>query len=119
MANYLATGKLPPYLSSNQKNRIIRKSVDYSWIRADVFFTGLDLIIHKCAKEDEIYDILRACHNELCGGYFANKQIAYKILRSGYYWPNLFKDAKQYVQKCDNRQRMGWPVQSDEMPLQP
>ena len=30
MAISLATGKLPPYFSSNQKKRINRKSVDYS-----------------------------------------------------------------------------------------
>ena len=37
----------------------------------------------------------------------------------GYYWPTLFKDAKTYVKRCDNCQRMGKPVQSDEITLQP
>lgn len=119
MANYLTAGKLPPYFSSNQKNRIIRKSVDYSWIRGNIFFTGLDLIICMCVMEDEVYEILRACHDELCGGQFADKRTSYKILRSSYYWPSLFKDEREYVRKCESYQRMGWLVQSDEMPLQP
>ena len=80
---------------------------------------GVDLIIRRCFKEDDIYDILRALHDEPCGGHFVYKQTTYKILHLGYYWPNLFKDAKEYVQKCDSCQRMGRPVQSDEMPLQP
>ena len=37
----------------------------------------------------------------------------------GYYWPTIFKDAKRYVRSCDTCQRMGRPVRSDEMPLQP
>ena len=37
----------------------------------------------------------------------------------GYYWPNLFRDAKSYVRSCDSYQRMGKPVQIDEMPLKP
>lgn len=58
MTNYLATRKLPPYFSSNQKKKIIRKSANYSWIKGDFFFTGPDLIICRCFKEDEVYDIL-------------------------------------------------------------
>ena len=44
---------------------------------------------------------------------------AYKVLHLGYYWHTLFKDAKTYVKSCDSCQRMGRPIQSDEMPLQP
>ena len=37
----------------------------------------------------------------------------------GYYWPTLFRDAKAYVKSCDSCQRMGKPIQIDEMPLKP
>ena len=37
----------------------------------------------------------------------------------GYYWTTVFKDAKKYVQSCDNCQRMGQPNRLDEMPLLP
>jgi hypothetical protein len=70
-------------------------------------------------REDEIFDILKACHDEPCRGKFVDKRTAYKVLNSGYYWPTLFKDVKTYVKSCDNCQRMGKPVQYDEMPLQP
>ena len=66
-----------------------------------------------------MFDILKACHDEQCGGNFANKRTTYKFLHLGYYWPTLFKDAKKYVKSCDSCQRMGRPAQSDEMPLQP
>lgn len=85
MANYLSTGKLPSYFSSNKKNRIIRKSVNYFWLKGYLFFTGPHLIIHRYVREDEIYDILRTCHNEPCGGHFPDKQTTYKILCSGHY----------------------------------
>jgi hypothetical protein len=66
-----------------------------------------------------MFEILKACHDEPCEGHFVDKITTYKVLNSGYYWPTLFKDAKSYVKNCDNCQRMGKPVQSDEMPLQP
>ena len=64
-----------------------------------------------------MFNILKACHNEPCGGNFADKRIPYKVLTSGYYWATLFKDAKPYVKSCGNCQRMGKPIQSDEMSL--
>ena len=65
--------------------------------------------------EDEIFDILKACHDEPCGGHFADKITTYEVLNSGYYWPTLFKYAKTYVKSYDNCQRMGKHVQSNEM----
>eukprot|EP00253_Pinus_taeda_P023091 PITA_23091 len=79
----------------------------------------LDCVIRRCVWEDEILDILKACHDEPCGGHFADKRTTYKILYLGYYWPSLFKDAKQYVRRCDSCQRVGRPTLSNEMPLQP
>jgi hypothetical protein len=61
--------------------------------------------------------MLKACHDGPCGGHFAAKRTRHKILRMGYYWPNIFQDAKNYVQACDSCQRMGQPTHRDEMPL--
>eukprot|EP00253_Pinus_taeda_P022517 PITA_22517 len=80
---------------------------------------GLDHEIRRCIREDEVYDILKACHDRPCGGHFADKRTAHKVLRMGYYWPSLFKDAKEYVRACDSCQRMGQPNHRDEMPLNP
>eukprot|EP00253_Pinus_taeda_P020955 PITA_20955 len=52
-------------------------------------------------------DILKACHDESCGGHFADKMTAYKIL------------SLEYVRRCDSFQRVGKPTLSNEMPLQP
>lgn len=65
-----------------------------------------------------MFDMSKACHSELRGGHFADKITTYIVLRTGYYWPTLFKDAKKFVISCDACQRMGRLVPSDEMPLQ-
>ena len=83
-----------------------------------MFYTGLDLVIHRCVREDEIFDILKAFHDESCGGHFADKRTSYKIMHMGYYLPSIFKDAKNYVKGCVNCQRMGNPGVANDMPLQ-
>eukprot|EP00253_Pinus_taeda_P009896 PITA_09896 len=119
IANYLVAGKLPSHLSYREKRRIVQQSAKYSWISGCLFYTGLDQEIRRCIREDEVHDILKACHDGPCGGHFADKRTAHKILRMGYYWPSLFKDAKKYVRACDSYQRMGQPNHRDQMPLNP
>ena len=41
------------------------------------------------------------------------------MLKTGYYWPTIFKDAKKFVQACDSCQRVGRPGPADEMTLRP
>jgi hypothetical protein len=119
IANYLVAGKLPSHLSYREKKSIVHQSARYSWIGGYLFNTGPDQEIRRCVREDEVYDILKACHDGPCGGHFADKRTTYKILRMGYYWPSIFKDAKKYVKAYDSCQRVGQPNHRDEMPLNP
>jgi hypothetical protein len=107
IANYLVAGKVPPHLSPRERRKIIQKSVRYSWIGGYLFYRGLDQEIRRCVRDDEVYDLLKACHDGPCGGHFVDKRTGHKILRIGYFWPNIFQDAKKYVQACDSCQRMG------------
>jgi hypothetical protein len=66
-----------------------------------------------------VYDLLKACHDGPYGGHFADKRTTYRILRMGYYWPSLFKDAKKYVKAYDSCQRVGQPNHRDEISLNP
>ena len=118
VANYLVTRKLPSHLFPREKRKSIQQSARYSWITNELYKTGPDLMIKRCVREDEILDILKACHDEPCGGHFTDKRKPYKIISLGYYWPSIFKDTKEYVRRCDNFQRVGKPAPSNEIPLQ-
>lgn len=73
IANYLSARKLPSQFTKKQKRKIIIKSPRYRWDNGDLFYSSSDMIIRKCVKEDEILEILEACHDEPCGGHFADK----------------------------------------------
>jgi hypothetical protein len=92
IANYLSTGKFAPQFSAKEKQKVIRKSAKYGLIGGDLFYTGENLNIHQCVREEEISDILKAYHDEPCGCHFSDKRIAYNILELGYFWPSIFKD---------------------------
>ncbi|XP_057819044.2 uncharacterized protein LOC131032133 [Cryptomeria japonica] len=48
--------------------------------------------MRRCVPEEDVFDILRACHTEPCGGHFAAQRTTQKILTTGYYWPTIHKD---------------------------
>jgi hypothetical protein len=78
IANYLIARKIPPHLSPRECRNIIQRSAQFSWVGECLFYTGHDLEIRRCIREDEIHDILKACHDEPCSGNFAHKITWYK-----------------------------------------
>ena len=60
-------------MTSKEKKRVIKKSARHIWVNGDIFYTGYDLIIRRCFRQDEVLDILKSCHDEPCGGHFEDK----------------------------------------------
>eukprot|EP00253_Pinus_taeda_P016940 PITA_16940 len=83
ITNYSVVVNLPSHLSHKEKRRIIQQSARNSWISGCVFHTSLDQEIRTCIREDEVYDILKACHDGPFGGNFADKRTTHKVLL----WP--------------------------------
>ena len=44
------------------------------------------------------------------------QRTAAKILQSGFYWPTIFKDAREFVHQCNECQRTGGLSRRTEMP---
>ncbi|KAG8490931.1 hypothetical protein CXB51_014112 [Gossypium anomalum] len=85
----------------------------------DVFmddFLVFDQVIRRCVTRPETLRILEHCHSGPTGGHYSGTKTAHKILKSGFYWPSLFKDANRYVTSCDKCQRIGNLSKNDEMP---
>jgi len=85
VANYSSSRILTSHFTSMQKRKMIRESDRYGWFNGDLFYIGPNLLIRKCVREDEIIDILKACHDEPCGGNFVDKRTTYKVFKLGYY----------------------------------
>jgi len=92
IANYFVTRKLPPHLSTHEKRNVIHKSTAYSWIQGDLFYTRAVLIIRRCVREEEAFDILKSAHDEPCRGYFTNKR-------------TVMKPTHKKIEKIDQRLR--------------
>ena len=57
-------------------------------------------VLLRFMEKEDVEKVLRKLHDGPAGGHFIGETISHKILREGYCWPTLFKDAHAHVRKC-------------------
>ena len=119
LIQYLTTQSFPITFTEKMKQNLIEKSIPYTMIEDVLYKKGKDGLLRRCIFQSEVQMILDGCHKDCCGGHFAGDSTTRKALTSGYWWPNLFKDAHRYTRHCDPCQRVGRPTSSSAMPLVP
>ncbi|GJZ30484.1 reverse transcriptase domain-containing protein [Tanacetum coccineum] len=75
-----------------------------------------DNLMRRCVAGSEILEILAHCHSGPTVGHHSASITGRKVYESGFYWPSIFKDAKDYVMRCDACQRSGNISSRNEMP---
>lgn len=73
----------------------------------------------KCREAYESEKVLQDLHDGTTGGHFAESTIAHKVMRAGFYWPTLFKDAHACARKCLVCRRCTDRVRRSAAPLHP
>nr|XP_009609515.1 uncharacterized protein LOC104103319 [Nicotiana tomentosiformis] len=104
--NYLASGEMPPDLEPHAKKKFLRDVRSYMWDEPFLFKSCTDKLMRRCVLESKINAILHDCHASPYGGHHAGDKMASKVLQSGFYWPRLFKDAHEFVRRCDRCDRV-------------
>ncbi|GJU41938.1 reverse transcriptase domain-containing protein, partial [Tanacetum coccineum] len=89
---------------------------DFANYHAGNFIICVDRVIKRCVSGQEAFDILKACHSGPTKGHYGANYTAKKLFDSGFYWPTIYKDAHDFVTRCDICQRQGKILQRDEMP---
>ena len=85
----------------------IRRKAPQFWLSEDQklykqSFSGPYLLcIHPKASEL----ILEELHEGICGSHTGGRSLAHRAIMQGYWWPNIQKEALEYVKKCDQCQR--------------
>jgi len=83
VANYLAVGKLLKHLTPNEWKQIVQRSARFSWIGGYLFHIGIDMHIRRCVREDEIFTILKSCHDKPCGGHLSIAELDIRYCKQG------------------------------------
>ncbi|MCO5585566.1 hypothetical protein L7F22_039501 [Adiantum nelumboides] len=105
IASYLSTLEFPPEMSKTKKKRLVTHAQRFYIIEGELYQKGFVGLYRRCVCKEEIPHILKECHDSACGGHFAGRLTALKILRPGYWWPSVFMDSFEWCKRCDLCQR--------------
>jgi hypothetical protein len=98
---YLIHGTNPKHIDPKRRRALRLKYEPFQLIN-DVFFRKcFDGVLLCCLEmEESKKKVLTELHSGNGGGHFGGDKTSHKVLRVGYYWPTLFKDAHAIARKC-------------------
>ena len=80
--NFLEIGEPPLHLTKGERQWLVRKVVGYGIIDKDIYLRGQDQVLRRVLTQENTPKILHACHDGLCGGYFAHNINCVKVLQA-------------------------------------
>ena len=96
---YLLNGSLPE--SSKERQKLMRKASRYIVQDGRLYRRGFSMPLLRCVTKEEAKTILTEVHGGECGDHTGGQSLAKKILRYGYFWPEINQDAADNSRKCD------------------
>ncbi|GKB11395.1 putative nucleotidyltransferase, ribonuclease H [Tanacetum coccineum] len=113
---YMVQEIIPPKWTSKKRKRFFSQVKYYFWDEPYAFRLCPDNIIRRCVAGNEIPKILAHCHSGPTGWHHNASITERKVYKSGFFWPSIFKNAKDYVSKCDACQKSRNISSRNEMP---
>ena len=101
--DYLANDMLPA--DKIEVRRIRFKASRYMLIQGVLIKKSTAGPYLRCLEKDQWGKVLEDMHEGTCGNHLGGRSLSNRVLRVGYYWPTMKKDAIRYIAKCDSCQR--------------
>ena len=96
--DYIADRQLPDDLKEAAKIRT--RSARFTNHKGSLYKRGFFPPILKCIAGKDTEYVLREVHEGVCGNHIGAWELAGKVLRQGYYWPTILRDAIDIVRRC-------------------
>ena len=115
IVNIIVAGYVAP---GENKRKLIYKSRLHIWDPPYLFRVCTDGLLRRCVPAKEGIQIIQKCHSSSpYGGNYGAFRTHVKISQSGFFWPTMYEDTKDYVRRCSSCQRHGNINSRDAMPL--
>ena len=96
--NYIIDGSLPD--DPKEAAKIRARSARFTNHKGSLYKRGFFTLFLKCISGEDTKYVLREVHEGIYGNHIEAQALAGKVLRQGYYWPTILKDATDLVKKC-------------------
>lgn len=109
--------QFPIAISSKEKRALKMKENAYAMIYGILFRMIFYGVLLRCLPLGTTEETLRDMHEGVCGGHFASQVTTHYIIREGFYWPTISKDAYSFIRKCPSWKKKYGKTKRAAMPL--
>ena len=117
LISYLKTGVLPDGSDATRKVKV--QASRFVLIKGVLYKRGFSRPYLRCLCHEEANYVMREVHEGICGNHSGARSLVHKLIRAGYYWPTMMKDAQAYVNACDKYQRFSNLIRQPSEELTP
>ncbi|XP_064979384.1 uncharacterized protein LOC135620382 [Musa acuminata AAA Group] len=110
-------GTLPP--DKEMARRLRHMHAWYTEVGGRLYKRSFTYPLLRCLEPFEAQTVLAEVHEGIYGEHIGGRTLAHKILRQGYYWPTMCRDAKAHVQWCSSCQEQARTPRQPAVPLTP
>ena len=114
IVNFMVTGYVPP---GENKKKLIYESRRHMWEEPYLYRVCADGLLRRCVPTSEGTQLIERCHAGPYGGHFGAFRTQAKIWQSGFFWPTMYEDTKEFIRRCRKCQKHGGITARDAMPL--
>ena len=103
LVSYLKNDALPDGKEAARKLKV--KAARFVLISDILCKRGFSRPYLRCLSLEQANHVMRDVHEGICENHLRLQLLVHKLIRAGYYWPTMQKDAQNYVKACDKCQR--------------
>ena len=97
IVNFMVSGYIPP---GESKKKLVQESRRHLWDAPYLCRVCADVLLRCCVPTAEGQKIIEKYHAALYGGHYGVFRTQAKIWQSGFYWPSMYEDTKNFIHRC-------------------
>ena len=103
LISYRRTGLL---LDGKEATRKLKfQASRFVLIKDMLYKSGFSLPYLRCLSREKVDCVMREVYERIYGKHSGARLLVHKLIRAGYYWPTMLKDAQAFVKTCGKCQR--------------
>ena len=99
LISYLRTGLLPDEKEAARKLNF--QGSRFVLIKDVLYKRGFLRLYLRCLSREEADYVMREVYEGIYVNHSGARLLMHKLIRAGYYWPTMLKDAQAYVKACN------------------
>jgi hypothetical protein len=104
IVNFMVTGYVPTW---ENKHNLIHESRLHLWDELYLYRVCSDGLLRRCVPAEEAIKIIERCHSSPFGGHYGAFRTNAKIWQSGFFWPTMYDDTKEFIRRCISCRNIG------------